>query len=268
MGERATELTGYPCVSVYHGFAYDPKSPMRGAMDDYAYEYFGWFGFTAELWDPPKAAGIEEREWIKWIKHHSEEDDLKLMKWNDEKLGGKAFHPWREFDHPQLGKVEIGGWDNKNYWTNAPAEYLEEMCEQHSKFTLAHALMSPHLHIKKATAEKQTDGLYKMTVVVTNAGFLPTYTSKRAMARKVVRPIEARVNLPEGAALVSGKQEQELGHLEGRTNKLYGSWFASGDLTDNTHKLEWVVNAPEGAQVEVVIKSERAGTVRTRLELE
>ena len=32
----------------------------------------------------------------------------------DEKTGGKAFHAWHEFDHPQLGKVEIGGWDTKN----------------------------------------------------------------------------------------------------------------------------------------------------------
>ena len=268
IGERGTELTGYPCVSVFNGFAYDPKRAITGAMDDYAYEFYGWFGFTTELWDPPKAAGIEGRDFIKWFKHHSEEDDLKLMKWNDEKLGGKAFYAWQEFDHPQLGKVEIGGWDTKNYWTNAPAEYLPELCEQNCRFTLAHALMSPRLALKVAEVEKQATGVYKITVVVDNRGFLPTYTSKRAQQRKVVRPIEAKINLPDGASLVSGKLEQELGQLEGRTNKLFGGWFASGDVTDNRRKLEWVVSAPSGGEVEVTVKSERAGTVRATLNLE
>ena len=64
--------------------------------------------------------------------------------------------------------------------------YLEEICKNHSQFTLAHALMSPRLGIRKATAEKQADGVYKITVVVSNGGFLPTYTSKRAQSRKVV----------------------------------------------------------------------------------
>jgi murein tripeptide amidase MpaA len=267
IGERGTELTGYPCVSVFHDFAYDPKKPMHGAMDDYAYDYFGWFGFTNELWDPPKAAGVEKTDWIGWIKYHPEEDDLKLMKWNDEKLQGKAFVPWREFDHPQLGNVEIGGWDTRGYWSNAPSEYLEEICEKSCQFTLAHALMSPRLGFKKAQVEKQAEGIYKVTAIVDNRGFLPTYTSKKAQERKIVRPIEVRINPPAGGKLVSGKVEQEIGHLEGRSNKLYGSWFASGDLTDNQKRLEWVLRAPEGSEVEVVARSERAGTVRVRLKL-
>ena len=41
-----------------------------------------------------------------WLREHDIADDLKLMKWNDEVLGGKGFVNWYEFDHPQLGKVE------------------------------------------------------------------------------------------------------------------------------------------------------------------
>lgn len=268
IGERGTELTGYPCISVFHDFAYDKKQPMHGAMDDYAYDYFGWFGFTTELWSPQAAAGIEVKDWIGWIKHHSEEDDLKLMQWNDEKLGGNAFVPWREFSHPQLGKVEVGGWDTKNYWTNSPAEYLPEMCEQHASFTLSHALMSPRLILRKAHVEKQSEDIYKLDIIVENVGFLPTYTSKKAQERKIVRPIEGRINLPEEGSLVNSKNEQEIGQLEGRSNKLYAGWFSSGNATDNQKRIEWVVRAPAGSEAEVVVKSERAGTVRTKLKLD
>lgn len=266
IGSRGTEITGYPCVSVFHGYAYDPKEPMHGAMDDYAYDYHGWFGFTDELWSPMAAAGIDVKDWIGWIKFHPEEDDLKLMEWNDSKLDGKGFVAWREFDHPQLGKVEIGGWDNKNYWQNAPAEYLPEICEKSCQFTLAHALMSPRLEVE-ASVEKEAEGIYKVYAVVRNMGFLPTYTSKRAQARKIVSPIKVEVSLPEGAKLLAGKAEQEIGQLEGRTNKLYGGWFSSGNATDNAIRLEWVIGAQRGSEVEVTAKADRAGTVRAKAAL-
>ncbi len=269
IGRRGTEITGYPCVSVFHNFAYDPKEPMHGAMDDYAYDFFGWFGFTTELWNPMAEAGIDvKNDWIGWIKQHPEEDDLKMMRWNDEKLGGRAFIPWREFDHPQLGRVEVGGWDSKNYITNAPLEYLPDLCEKHCLFTLAHALMSPRIALRRADVHRQAADLYKITVVVANEGFLPTYTSKRAQERRIVRPIEVRLSLPEGASIVSGEAEHEIGQLEGRSNKIYGGWFSSNNLTDNQKRLEWVVRASEGSSAQVEVRSERAGTIRANLRLE
>jgi murein tripeptide amidase MpaA len=268
IGERGTELTGYPCVSVFHNFAYDPKEPMHGAMDDYAFDFYGWFGFTTELWDAPTAAGIDmKNDWIGWTKSHPEEDDLAMMKWNDEKTGGNAFHAWREFDHPQLGKVEIGGWDTKNYIQNAPAEYLPELCEKQCSFTLAHALMSSRLELARTDVEKHGDGVYKVSVVVANRGFLPTYTSKRAQDRKVVRPIEVSLRVPAEGSIVTGKADQEIGQLEGRTNKIYGGWFSSRNITDNQKRIEWVVRAASGGEAEITVRSDRAGTIRTRLPL-
>ncbi|MDQ6694275.1 MAG: M14 family metallopeptidase [Chloroflexota bacterium] len=271
IGERGTELTGYPCISVFHGFAYDPKEPMHGAMDDYAFDFYGWFGFTTELWDPPKQAGIEVTDFIGWMKFHPEEDDLKLMRWNDEQQGGKAFIPWHDFTHPQLGKVEIGGWDTKNYWTNAPAASLPELCEKHSQFTLAHALMSPRLEVRRADVQKEAEGVYVVSVVIANKGFLPTYTSHRAKDRKILRPIEAHIKLPSGAKLLAGDKDQEIGQLEGRSNKIHGGFFASRDVTDHEKRLEWVVSLAGGtsgeAEVEVTVQSERAGTIRKRLTL-
>jgi len=268
IGERGTELTGYPAVSVFHNFAYDPKEPMHGAMDDYAFDFYGWFGFTAELWDAPTAAGLDMKDdWIGWTKHHPEEDDLAMMKWNDEKMGGKAFQNWREFDHPQLGKVEIGGWDTKDYIQNAPADYLPEICEKQCSFTLAHALMSSRLEFAKTSVDKQSEGVYKVTVVVANRGFLPTYTSQRAQERKVVRPIEVSMRLPADGTIVTGKADQEIGQLEGRTNKIYGGWFSSRNVTDNQKHLEWVVRSPSGCEAEITVSTDRAGTISTRLPL-
>ena len=268
MGARATELTGYPAVSVFHNFAYDPKEPMHGAMDDYAYDYYGWFGFTCELWDAPTEAGVDMNlDWINWTKRHPEEDDIKIMKWNDEKLDGKGFEPWHWFDHPQLGRVEIGGWDHKYVWQNAPAQYLPEICKKQVQFTIAQALMSPRLEFLKTNVEPLGEGVYKISAVIANIGFLPTYTSIKAQERKAVRPIEATLELPDGATLVSGKALYDAGQLEGRTNKIYGGWYASRSITDNQKRLEWVLNAPTGGTARITVRSDRAGTLTTDLQL-
>ncbi|MGI8587241.1 MAG: M14 family metallopeptidase [Chloroflexia bacterium] len=265
IGEKGTEITGYECVSVYHKFRYHPKEILHGGMDDYAYDQFGWFGFTTELWDAPAAAGVEKKEYIEWGRRHPEEDDLKLMAWNDEKLGGKGFHDWRPFDHPQLGQVEIGGWDIKAAWQNAPAEYLPELCEKHCRFTIAHALMSPRLGIRRVDVTHQGGDVYRVVALLENRGFLPTYTSQKGQERKIVREIEVKLTLPEDGSIVTGKAEQEVGHLEGRANKAFGGAWGTG--IDNQRKVEWVVRAPAGSTLKLDAVAERAGTARAEVKL-
>jgi murein tripeptide amidase MpaA len=271
IGEKGTEITGYECVSVFHKFRYHPKEVLHGGMDDYAYDHYGWFGFTTELWDAPTAAGVdkgvEKTDYIQWGRWHPEEDDLKLMQWNDEKLGGKGFHDWVPFEHPQLGPVEIGGWDFKYVWQNAPAEYLPELCDRHCRFTIAHALMSPCLGLKQVDVTHQGADVYRVVAVLENRGFLPTYTSKKGQERNIVHPIRVTLTLPEGGALVTGPAEQEVGQLEGRANKAFGG-FRAPTPTDSRRKVEWVVRAPAGSTVQVTAQAERAGTVRADVPLE
>ncbi|MCA9759893.1 MAG: carboxypeptidase, partial [Candidatus Eisenbacteria bacterium] len=128
IGERGTELTKYPCCSVNHDFRYHPKQVIGGAFDDWAYEHLGVFAFTIELWDLATASGItekaEKKKFIEWFRIHPVEDDYKILDFVNENAP-KALVPWREFDHPQLGKIEIGGWDWMYSWRNPPHALLE-----------------------------------------------------------------------------------------------------------------------------------------------
>ncbi len=267
IGELGTKYTGYPSVSVYHGFRYHPKEVMHGAMDDFGYDYHGWFGFTTELWDMQTEAGIGPRDFIGWFRWHPEEDDLKLMKWNDEVMGGEAFENWRSFDHPQLGPVEIGGWKGKLYEQNAPLKYLPDMCKKHSRFTLSHASLNPYLSLRTLDINRQGENVYRVVAVVENNGFLPTYTSQRALERNDARPIEAELQLPEGASLIAGERRQELGQLEGRSNKIW-NWWGGATPTDNRCKIEWAFKAAPGSRVELTVRAQRAGVVRRTITLE
>ena len=100
---KGTELTGYPAISVYHEFRYHPKQVIGGAFD-WIYEHLGMFSWVVEIWSPMREAGIENYKYIDWFRDHPIEDDLKLYRWSDDKLGGVAHIAWKPFDHPQLGQ--------------------------------------------------------------------------------------------------------------------------------------------------------------------
>lgn len=265
MGQRGKELTGYPHVSVFHGFRYHPREVMNGAFDDWAYDQLGIFAFTVELWDMVGEAGIKERDFIEWFRDHPEDDDLKLLKWNDEQLGGAGFVDWRPYDHPQLGRVEIGGWNERRTFGNPPAQFLLKTIEPTTELAIAHALMTPRLELREARADALGEGLYRIRAVVVNSGYLATYGSRRAQELSAIRPVEVTLTLPAGAELITGEARQELGQLEGRANKraLWGGDYP----TDNLRKLEWTVRAPAGGALGITAASQRAGAASAELTL-
>ena len=263
MGERGKELTGYPCLSVYHGFRYHPKEVTTGGFDDWVYDHFGIFSFTVELWDLPGRAGIEDRDFIGWFRKHPHEEDLKILRWLEEKGDGPPLVDWYPFEHPQLGPVEIGGYDRMYTWRNPPRRLMGEEAERNTGFVLSLADMLPSLAIHTLALERLTDdGDYRLRLVVENSGFLPTYTSAQGRKREAARPVRVELALPEGVRLNSGQAKTELGHLEGRSGKLSVSTIYAASPTDNRAWTEWVLRGPSGADVQVQVLSDRAGTLR------
>ena len=266
IGEKGTAVTGYPNISVFHDFKYHPKQVITGGFDTWAYEHRGLFGWTVEFWSPQRQAGIEKYKFIDWYREHPVEDDFKLLKWNDEVLKGKGFVNWYEFDHPQLGKVELGGWDSLFAWTNPPKEFLEKEIAPFPDWIVWHALISPKLELRKSSVTPLGGGTYRLRVVVENTGWLPTYVTKKAIEKKVVRGIICEVDLPRGASLESGKAREEFGQLEGRAYKTVNPDEFEEGTTDRL-KAEWVVKAPRGSTIKLTVRHERAGVIRLKMKL-
>jgi murein tripeptide amidase MpaA len=268
IGKKGTELTGYPAISVFHEFRYNPKSVIGGTFD-WAYEHLGILSWVIEIWAPMREAGIDGYKYIDWFRDHPPEDDLKLIRWSDTALGGLAHIPWKSFDHPQLGKVEIGGWNRFHAFSNPPPKFLERELARFPKWLIWQALISPKLELVHAGSEDQGGGNYKVTLVVQNTGWLPSYVSKRALDRKVVRGLIAEIALPRGASLVHGKFRVDAGQLEGRAYKHTGvSFWPEPNVTDDRVKIEWIVKGSAGDAVDIVARHERAGTVRVAVKLE
>jgi murein tripeptide amidase MpaA len=268
LGEAATAITGYPAISIFHDFKYDPKQSVKGGANDWLYDHLGLFSWTTEFWSPQREAGIEDYQYIEWLRDHPPEDDLKLLRWSDEQLDGKGYVDWYPFEHDQLGEVELGGWDLMYCWGNIPPQFLEREIAPHSELAIYHLLVSPRLEIRSLDAEALGDDRWLVRLVLENTGWLPTSVSEKAVERKAVRPLEAEITLPEGGKVVGGERKVEVGQLDGRVHRRSVLWWASNDATSDRAKVEWVVQAPRGASVGIEARHQRAGTLRRELTLE
>jgi murein tripeptide amidase MpaA len=267
IGERGTELTGYPAASVFHDFKYDPKQTIKGGADDWMYEHLGVFSWTTEFWSPQREAGLEDYHYIEWIREHPVEDDVRLLRWARENYPD-AYVDWYEFDHPELGKVELGGWDLVNYWFNVPFERLEAEVAPHSDWAVFQALISPLLEVRSLDVERLGETSFLVRLVLQNSGFLPTNVSDKAVERKAVRDIEVELDLPDGARLIAGEAKTAVGQLKGRVDKRSTTWWANDESTSDLAKLEWVVEAPAGTELGLTAGNLRAGTIRRTITLQ
>lgn len=267
LGKRGTELTGYPNVSVYHDFRYHPKEVISGVFDDWMFNHLGIFAFTVEQWDIVGKAGIQDRKFIDWMRDHPHEDDLKILQWAEANAAPGAYVDWYEFEHPQLGKVELGGWNNMYSWRNPPHHLMGEESERNVPFPLALGKMLPQLEIHTLEVKKVSEDTFALNLVVDNGGFFPTYTSNQGKKRGVMRPVRVELELPEGVGIVNGRAKTEIGHLEGRSNKI-GQIFLLATPTDNRARREWTFKAPAGSQIGLHIISERAGAIHKQVRLE
>ncbi len=258
-------MTGYENIAVYHDFRYHPKTVTTGAFDTWTYDHLGIFAWTVELWSPMKQAGLKGYKYIDWFREHPVQDDLKILQWSDKELGDDGYVDWYEFNHPQLGKVELGGWDWLHTWTNPPKAFLHDEIKPFPDWLVWHALISPRLELREATAVSLGGGTYRIRMVVENTGWLPTNVTKKALEKKL-RGVVCELELPPGATLETGKAREELGQLDGRAYK-EALLNVETEGTQERLKVEWAVHAPKGGKVKLIARHERAGVVRAVLEL-
>ncbi|MEM9951330.1 MAG: M14 family metallopeptidase [Chloroflexota bacterium] len=269
-GKKGTEFTGYPNISIFHDFKYHPKQVLYGGAD-WMYEELGIFYWAVEIWSIQQQAGLKDYKYIDWYRDHDIDDDIKILKWCDDNLDGEGYVDWYEFEHPQLGKVELGGWDFQLAWRNPPPKMLEKEIEPFADWFIWQALSTPKLETFKTDVEALGNDTYRVRFAVHNTGYLPTYVTKVALEKGYVRGVVAEIEIPDNAELKTGKQRVQLGQLEGRA--LTGTSatpfaISGGANTADRTVTEWVVHAPTGTDITLIAKHDRAGTVRETITLE
>jgi hypothetical protein len=86
-----------------------------------------------------------------------------------------AFVPWKKYNHPQFGEVEIGGF-KKNYGRVHPGFLFEQDAHRNMAFTLHHAYHTPKLEVHEFTVNDIGGGLQEVIAVISNTRLIPTHS--------------------------------------------------------------------------------------------
>ena len=169
-------------------------SPIFGHSPDFDYLYYGAVWYGDELWNGGRLKDYVARD--------GRVTPLEQLRFIDEELGGRYFTPWRKFNHPQLGEVEIGGFNSKFWSQNPPPELLEEWAKKEALFNLFLWKSLPRVKVAGGALKpvRKAKDTYELTVTLVNEGYLPT-ALKMADRVKMVRPDNVTVALPDGIAL-------------------------------------------------------------------
>jgi len=272
LAKIGTELTGYPAHSVYEDFTWNPDETMSGASDDWAYEHLGVFGWTTEFWDLIHAATGEKASTKIWYTGPTPTEELAALRWVDEQPApadprDASWVDWYEFDHPQLGQVELGGWNGLRSWTNPPPHRLADEVERHAEFAVAQALAAPCLELAHTAVTRlgdDSDGVpaWRVDIGVLNSGWLPTNVTDRAVASNIVLPVEVEVTGVAGEQILDGVARRTLGQIGGSMSSMLA--MAGGP---ERAMATFTIRAPAGTEVQVEARHQRAGRTSVTVRL-
>jgi len=265
-----TEHTGYPTVSGYEEFLYEPDKPLRGDLTDYAYNQRGAIAYVIELWDLFKRLGMERPpKFAQLYERVTRKDLVKLAWWDRDENARRAFPAWRPFEHPQLGRVEIGGVDPRIGIWNPPPHELPALCATQAEVFLRVAALAPRLRIGRIKREPLPGTLTRVEIEVINDGYLGSYGLPSAKALDFNEPVYATAQAERCELVDPGRAHQVLGHLDGWGHGLHtGQNLPAYPGTRGTTHAAWATYLVRGQGVlDIRAGSCRAGFVTARVSL-
>ena len=162
-------MPGYRYLTVYK----DLYSVFGGELD-WFYGSRGVYTFSNEIFTR-----------FAYYKNNQGGQDLSYRV-DEELLFGDAFEPWKSYDHPTYGEIEIGGF-RKNFGRATPGFMLEEELHRNMAFTMYHAFQMPKLSISDVKEKSLGGGLREITATIKNERLMPTHASQD-LKFKIERP--------------------------------------------------------------------------------
>jgi hypothetical protein len=166
-----------------------------------------------------------------------------LLAYQDDVYDGEMFVDWTPYNHPELGRGEVGGWVSTFGSNNAiPGETLERIADIHWQFELFKAGLMPKLEITEASAEvlyttdntsqarAVSDGntvtiragrnlgrykVVKVTATVENTGALATHVARGANLAGNRQDVIWLIGNRDRIKFLQGSAWQRLGVIDG-----------------------------------------------------
>ncbi|MDP6040696.1 MAG: M14 family metallopeptidase, partial [Candidatus Latescibacteria bacterium] len=202
-----------------------PDNPGKGGHSlDTIYHHLGILGFELELGTVLNDAGLNPEECLNWKEGDEEDWMRRLMAWWDARgQRDPLFEPWQPLDHPQLGKVEVGGF-HYTALDNPLVSNLSDTLERTHQFTLKLAEHHPHLTIQDLDVSPLDDQTYCIKLKIANRGKLPTHITNKGKTLTRLQPVRISFVPAKDIVLSSPKNRIDLGHLPARSISRVLEW--------------------------------------------
>ncbi|WP_435320861.1 M14 family metallopeptidase [Haloarchaeobius sp. TZWSO28] len=244
IAERGAEVTGFPFIDGYYEAKGDDPYVLSGSFKDWAYERTGALALVVEQGMICNSLGFDTEDLGMDEFERERQTSEAILAYHDEHPDRGVFHEWKTVEHPQLGEVEVGGWDYAHY--SVPTlEEMPSIADSVVEWLLELGEWTPEVTVD-AAVEPLENGYYRVTATVRNPGRLPTNLTERG--RESVLD-EAPVARLDGTEPIAGPKRRLLDHLPAR---------------GGTERLEWVVTETDG--VSILVESPRVTTVETPLD--
>jgi hypothetical protein len=160
---------------------------------------------------------------------------------------GDAFVNWAEFDHPQYGKIEVGGF-KKNFGRAHPGFLLEQDAHRNMAFTVYHAFQTPKLKITEVKEENLGNGLTQITATIQNERLMPTHSSQD-LKYKIERPDYVTIT---GAKVVTAMIVNDEDFNKVEEQKVNPEKIVVENIPGmDSVKVRWIVTGGGGYQIKV-----------------
>ncbi len=173
-----------------------------------------------------------------------DEESAQWLAWIDRDQSGSGFVPWHTYDHPTLGKVEIGGFSPTIRSDPPPSEH-DKLSGALAKFALALAQRQPTCDLESVKARMVAPGLVEIECEIVNNGWLPTATAMGQM-NKSPSPIVVALSTP--------KERLEVGQRVTVVDGLHGA--------GGRKAFRWIVKSLPGERIFIESRWIPSGTQR------
>ncbi|TVR42115.1 MAG: peptidase M14 [Bacteroidia bacterium] len=246
LGEKI--IPGYDYLVLYQDLY-----TVYGGQIDWFHMMRGIFTFTSEMFSRYYLFNEEPTGGWGWGIHEDYFTFDKHLLFED------AFVPWEDYDHPQFGEIQIGGF-KKNYIRVNPGFLLEQELHRLMAFTLFHAYHTPRLEIVELSARDLGGGLREVTAVIANTRLIPTHAGID-LRNRIERPNYVSL---EGGNVLAGMivQNRDLNVVEEQLRE------PAVIEVDNfpgmsTVTIRWIVEG--GRRLSVTVDSAKGGVIRKDL---
>ncbi len=222
-----------------------------GGEFDWLYNMQGIFAFTNELFTSADYSIAKSEGGF-----FGKPEDLRQF--DKYLLLSDGFVPWHEVDHPQFGKIEVGG--TKKSWVRQPPSFmLEEECHRNMAFTLYHADEMPQVAIDSIGFKPREGNLFEVTAAIVNRKLTPTRAAvdvknKLTPPDRVMlagKDVQVIASLVADNLLFENPREQKHEPADVRLDTIPGM---------KAVYVRWLVEGP--GPYTVTVKTTKGGTVR------